>query len=83
MTRLVVKQMGDYTVYTRRDRMDSDVLIRPGPCAGAEVIVLWSGFTDYGHVLNIFTITEEQYNPVHGLKTWEQFEKWLDGVWPK
>ena len=76
-------RVGDYTIY-RDDSgvMGNDLLVRTNPSRGAEIIVLCSLFMDYGHVLKVFNITEEQYFELENLNNFDALNEWLQRVWP-
>ena len=75
-------QMGDYTIFrTRGEILRDDVLVRPHPTRGAEVILLTSYFMDYGHVQGIHTISEEKYAEMQKIKTEDELEAFVDSLY--
>lgn len=74
MAKIKQIQKGNYTVFRQEDLMQNDLLVRPAPCRGAEVIMLSSFFMDYGHVVQTFDISEEMYIKLQQAKTTEDVD---------
>lgn len=76
-----IRQQGQFTIYS--EEFHNDLLVLPGPCQGATVIVLCSVFMDYGHVNKVFDVTEEQYRELDQCRDMTDVDAWLDKCWPK
>lgn len=77
-------QMGDYTIFrTRGSVFHDDVVVRPHPTNGADVLLLTSYFMDYGHLQDIHTISEEKYQEMQKIQTEEELEAFVDSLYKK
>jgi hypothetical protein len=81
MSLLDRRQMGDFTIFRHEGCMGDDIAVKPGECAGADMLVLTSLFMDYGHVLNIFILTEEEYQHLQSIYTSDMLEEFVNGIY--
>lgn len=75
-------QLGDFTVLQHEDRMSDDVIIRPNEnSGGASLITLGSFFMDYGHVADVLSMNEEQYQKIGKITDSEELEAFINSLY--